>query len=77
MACILFRFVFGKSDPTPGFDPIIGSNGGQSLPRNASGLDITDPDHDYTMPDFVVSRGGEYFFSPSISAIASGFAGAV
>lgn len=65
----MFSFIFGKSDPTPGFDPIIGvAPSGQA--RFASGLDPTDSTHDYTLPDFIVSRGGEYFFSPSLAAIA-------
>ena len=51
-----------------GFDPIIGANHGAQ--RNASGIDIQDPSRELTMMfDFVVSRGGEYFFSPPISAI--------
>ncbi|KAF8518411.1 fungal peroxidase [Hysterangium stoloniferum] len=59
----------GLSDPDPGFDPIIGSNGGQ--PRFVSGLDPTNSTRDFTLiTDFVQSRGGEYFFSPSLSAIA-------
>ncbi|GJJ12992.1 hypothetical protein Clacol_007241 [Clathrus columnatus] len=66
------RFIFGKSDPTPGFDPIIGANAGQS--RFVSGLDPNDPNHDFTLTtDFVQSRGGEYFFSPSISALKTVF----
>ncbi|KAF8518408.1 fungal peroxidase [Hysterangium stoloniferum] len=62
-------FIFGKSDATPGFDPIIGANAAQS--RFVSGLDPTSPARDFTLvTDFVQSRGGEYFFSPSLSAIA-------
>ncbi|KAJ7366366.1 dye-decolorizing peroxidase precursor [Mycena albidolilacea] len=69
-------FPFGKVDPTVGVDPIIGSEGGG--PKNISGLDPavfyldqTDPVHDVVIPrDFVVSRGGEYFFSPSLSGIS-------
>ncbi|KAJ7201679.1 fungal peroxidase [Mycena pura] len=53
--------------PNTGFDPIIGANAG--LPRVVNGLDPTDPTHSFTMIDFVVSRGGEYFFSPPLSAI--------
>jgi len=64
----LFRFIFGKSDPTPGFDPIIGQNAGGA--RFTSGLDPTNPNADTTfLTDFVQSRGGEYFFVPPISAI--------
>ncbi|KAJ7037713.1 dye-decolorizing peroxidase precursor [Mycena alexandri] len=68
-------FPFGKVDPTVGVDPIIGTLGGG--PKNISGLDPlvfylnqTDPIHDVVLPrDFVVSRGGEYFFSPSLSGL--------
>ncbi|KAJ7698702.1 dye-decolorizing peroxidase precursor [Mycena rosella] len=53
-----------------GFDPIIGANKGAS--RVVNGLDPTDPTRSITLvTDFVVSRGGEYFFSPSLSAIAN------
>ena len=62
-------FFFGKSDPTPGFDPIIGANNGQ--PRFTDGLDPTNANRSITFnDDFVVSRGGEYFFSPPISALS-------
>ena len=50
---------------TPGIEPIIG----QGAPRVASGLDPHDFTKSYSMPDFVVSNGGEYFFIPSISAL--------
>ncbi|EJD48669.1 DyP-type peroxidase [Auricularia subglabra TFB-10046 SS5] len=59
-------FVFGK-DVQPGFDPIVGQNFGG--PRNVTGLDPNDTHKQLTLPlEFVVSRGGEYFFSPPISA---------
>ncbi|KAK7023050.1 Dye-decolorizing peroxidase [Favolaschia claudopus] len=69
-------FPFGKVDPTIGVDPIIGTVGGG--PKNISGLDPavfylnqSDPVHDVVIPrDFVVSRGGEYMFAPSISGIS-------
>ncbi|KAF8583284.1 dye-decolorizing peroxidase precursor [Ramaria rubella] len=62
------NFIFGKNDSTPGFDPIIGANAGQA--RFVSGLDPTNSSRDFTLvTDFVQSRGGEYFFSPSITAI--------
>ncbi|KAJ6544058.1 dye-decolorizing peroxidase precursor [Mycena capillaripes] len=57
-------FPFGKVDPTIGVDPtIIGTQGG---PKSISGLvdDVT------ILRDFVVSSGGEYFFSPSLSGIS-------
>lgn len=53
----------------PGFDPIIGQSSGQ--PRPVLGLDPTNTDTTLTIPfEFVVSRGGEYFFSPPISALS-------
>ncbi|KIJ24199.1 hypothetical protein M422DRAFT_275065 [Sphaerobolus stellatus SS14] len=60
------KFVPGKNDSTPGFDPIIGANHGQS--RTVSGLDPTNFNKDFTLvQDFVVSRGGEYFLSIAFS----------
>ncbi|KAF8584885.1 Dyp-type peroxidase [Ramaria rubella] len=54
--------------PVPGFDPIIGANEGK--PRNVQGLDPANQTRNITLyTDFVESRGGEYFFSPSLSAI--------
>ncbi|KAJ7099856.1 fungal peroxidase [Mycena crocata] len=53
-----------------GFDPIIGANKGAA--RAVTGLDRNDVNRTITLvTDFVVSRGGEYFFSPSLSAIAN------
>ncbi|CUA72643.1 Peroxidase 2 [Rhizoctonia solani] len=63
-------FPIGK-DVQPGFDPIIGENHG--LPRPTMGA--SDGSHITLMRDFVVSRGGEYFFSPSIRALQTTFAG--
>ncbi|KAJ7681517.1 dye-decolorizing peroxidase precursor [Mycena rosella] len=74
-------FPFGKVDPTIGVDPIIGTLGGG--PKNISGLDplVPCPDidhcdgqldvvHDVVIQrDFVVSQGGEYFFSPSLTGL--------
>ncbi|KAG8736144.1 hypothetical protein FRC10_009652 [Ceratobasidium sp. 414] len=55
----------------PGFDPIIGQADGAS--RATLG---TTGGPQLTLPrDFVVSRGGEYFFSPSIRALKTVFAG--
>ncbi|KAL0576965.1 dye-decolorizing heme-containing peroxidase [Marasmius crinis-equi] len=58
-----------------GTDPIVGYiNDGtnQDTPRVIKGLDPMDWDRPLTMnKDFIVSRGGEYFFTPSISAIVS------
>ncbi|KAJ6554263.1 hypothetical protein B0H19DRAFT_1152998, partial [Mycena capillaripes] len=53
-----------------GVDPIIGALAGAQ--RVIGGLDPTDSIKTTNLTtDFVVSRGGEYFFSPSLSAIAS------
>ncbi|KAF7345957.1 Dye-decolorizing peroxidase [Mycena venus] len=74
-------FIFGKVDPTIGVDPIIGTLGGG--PKNISGLNPLvpvdessdfhdDPWNDVVIPkDFVISRGGEYFFSPSLSGLGA------
>nr|WAW38285.1 DyP-type peroxidase [Auricularia mesenterica] len=60
-------FVFGKN-VAPGFDPIIGANHGN--PRFMSGYDVADETQVLKLPfDFVISRGGSYLFSPSISAL--------
>ncbi|KAK7059641.1 fungal peroxidase [Favolaschia claudopus] len=57
---------------TTGFDPIIGANQGSA--RDVSGLDLTNLNRTITLTtDFVVSRGGEYFFSPSLSALSTKF----
>ncbi|KAJ6578622.1 fungal peroxidase [Mycena sp. CBHHK59/15] len=60
--------------PGTGVDPIIGRATGSAAdaPRVIGGLDPTNSSRTITiMTDFVVSRGGEYFFSPSLSAIAN------
>ncbi|KAJ6536078.1 dye-decolorizing peroxidase precursor [Mycena capillaripes] len=74
-------FIFGKVDPTIGVDPIIGTLGGGS--KNISGLNPLvpvdesvdfhdDPWNDVVLPtDYVISRGGEYFFSPSLSGLGA------
>ncbi|KAG8857986.1 hypothetical protein FRB96_005477 [Tulasnella sp. 330] len=54
--------------PEPGWDPIIGQAGTGT--RFMNGYDIQDTSLNLPLQqEFVVSRGGEYFFSPSISAI--------
>ncbi|KAJ7098361.1 fungal peroxidase [Mycena epipterygia] len=61
---------FNFSHAAVGFDPIIGANMGAQ--RIVNGLDPTNSSRSTTLvTDFVQSRGGEYFFSPSISAIAT------
>ena len=62
-------FPFAKNVSNIGFDPIIGQNPGQS--RLMNGYDPTDASKDLTLnQQFVIARGGEYFFAPSISALA-------
>jgi hypothetical protein len=63
------NFIFGKNDSTPGLDPIIGQ-AGNGAAHNVSGIDVLDANHDLVVPAFITSRGGEYFFSPSISALS-------
>jgi Dyp-type peroxidase family len=61
------NFIFGKN-VSPGFDPIIGQNNGAA--RTMNGFNVNDASQNLNLPmNFVVSRGGEYFFSPSLSAI--------
>ncbi|TVY68670.1 Dye-decolorizing peroxidase msp1 [Lachnellula suecica] len=56
--------------PTPGIDPIIG----QAATRALVGVDpdVATKELDLTA-EWVVSKGGEYFFSPSISALRDTF----
>ncbi|KAJ7624872.1 fungal peroxidase [Roridomyces roridus] len=55
---------------TTGFDPVVGANHGAAR-WSEGNLDPTNPTRNFTLVnDFVISRGGEYFFSPSLSAIA-------
>ncbi|KIJ50747.1 hypothetical protein M422DRAFT_27288 [Sphaerobolus stellatus SS14] len=62
-------FFFNKNQTQPGWDPIIGANNGQE--RWALGLDPNHFDRNITLNnDFIVSRGGEYFSSPSLSALS-------
>ncbi|KAF8621453.1 hypothetical protein AX15_007804 [Amanita polypyramis BW_CC] len=55
-----------QTTQTPGFDAIIG----QGPNRVLSGFDPQDPSKELALPmDWVVPRGGEYFFSPSIDGL--------
>ncbi|KAG8684744.1 hypothetical protein FRC08_013513 [Ceratobasidium sp. 394] len=55
----------------PGLDPIVGPANGAS--RETLG---TNSGPQLTVPrDLIISRGGEYFFSPSIQAFKTVFAG--
>lgn len=61
-----YRFPFSKPI-APGIDPIIG----QSPTRSTGGLDPLDQTKTFSVPLFVIPKGGEYFFMPSISALTS------
>ena len=62
-------FPFGKNPAQTGFDPLIGQDG--NTPRTMAGADPLNPDKQFNLGSnrFVVPKGGEYFFSPSISTI--------
>lgn len=54
-----------QTPEVPGLDPIIGQG-----VRQLTGTDPDDPKQSLTnIPDFVVPKGGEYFFSPSVKAL--------
>ncbi|KAF8654275.1 hypothetical protein AX16_003570 [Volvariella volvacea WC 439] len=63
---------FERAPEEPGFDPIIGQ--GQSG-RKLSGYHPDRPQDELLLPDelFVVPRGGEYFFSPSLKGLKEKF----
>jgi len=64
-------FIFGKT-PNPGLDMIIGQDGAN--PRSMVGFDPKAQTNQLTSNlQFVQSEGGEYFFSPSISALKDFF----
>ncbi|KAJ7113170.1 fungal peroxidase [Mycena epipterygia] len=64
-------FVAYQSNLNAGFQFLQRLWADNTNPRLVNGLDPTNPAHAFTLTtDFVVSRGGEYFFSPSLSAIA-------
>lgn len=66
-------FPFGSS-PTPGKDPIIGQTVGNS-PREITGAFANDTDKPLNLlTQWVNSKGGEYFFSPSLPALRDVFA---
>ncbi|QRV92073.1 Dye-decolorizing peroxidase msp1 [Ceratobasidium sp. AG-Ba] len=67
------HFLKAEKHMTIGYDPIIGQGNGLQRERNTAyrqdGSSIVLP------ADWVVPRGGEYFFTPSIKALKSVFAG--
>ncbi|KAM0797506.1 peroxidase TAP [Usnea florida] len=66
-------FISGKPGvPKPGFDPIIGADGAGA--RSMVGTNPASQSTSLPLPTWVVPKGGEYFFSPSISALKTTFA---
>ena len=58
-------------DPNIGFDPIIGQRG-DSGPRFMTGANPRDQNASLNFTEeWVVSKGGEYFFAPSISVLTN------
>lgn len=63
-----------KNGLVSGFDPIIGQASGSSS-RTITGTNPNQQSETLNLPtEWVVPRGGEYFFSPSISALRDTFA---
>ncbi|PFH47223.1 hypothetical protein AMATHDRAFT_68188 [Amanita thiersii Skay4041] len=62
-------FPFTESTPeTPGLDPLIGQAApGQT--RKMSGINPDDPSQELELPVWIVPRGGEYFFAPSLKGL--------
>ncbi|THV00299.1 fungal peroxidase [Dendrothele bispora CBS 962.96] len=67
------NFIFGKPTP-PGVDPIIGrvsSTTPMDTPRIISGTNPLNGAQTFSLDvEFVINHGGEYFFSPPISALS-------
>jgi hypothetical protein len=61
-------FIFNKN-LNPGLDPIIGQAGNGAV-RSTVGIDVFNTSKPMDIPAFILSRGGEYFFSPPISALS-------
>ncbi|OJT05279.1 Peroxidase 2 [Trametes pubescens] len=61
--------------PRPGYDPIIGQVNNAESARSIEGADPLAPTGSLSLPmEWVVPRGGEYYFSPSLPALRSTFA---
>ena len=69
-------FPIDKDPIVPGFDPIIGQNGVDNIRlRSMTGVHPNNTGEAFMLPtDWVIPKGGEYFFSPSIAALRSTFA---
>ncbi len=70
-------FIFGKPEVSvPGFDPIIGA-APPSIPEPSRFIQSVPSDQGKPISltnDWVIAKGGEYFFSPSILALQETFA---
>ncbi|KAI0636148.1 peroxidase TAP [Trametes polyzona] len=65
---------FPPKNVTPGFDAIIGQTNDSST-RTINGMDPKNPSGSLSLPvEWVVPKGGEYFFVPSIPALRTKFA---
>jgi len=64
-----YRFPPAKNE-TVGFDPIIGQVGANAA-RTMTGLNPRNAAETFTVPQYLRTLGGEYFFSPSIPALIS------
>ena len=60
---------------TPGLDPLIGAvTSGDVNQRPMFGLAFGDPTKEFTFNRWIVPKGGEYFFVPSIPTLRDVFA---
>jgi len=57
-----------RKTQTVGLDPVIGQVGNDAA-RTTFGLNPFNVSQSFSIPQFLKSKGGEYFFSPSLSAL--------